>query len=580
MIQSLWTYVQKHKKVYIIGSFFAILTGLLAMIPNYIIQRFIDEIIDNTLVEGQLLIYLAIFGASILGTYLSDITWFQLLFNQSARYQKELRSLMFRRLLILRTPFYEKFRSGDLMTRMTSDIDMMGEALGYGFMILVSDGTYLVSVIAIMFITISWQATIISVIPLVFFGIVIYFIGKEVDRRYEISRDAVAQLSNEVLEVVDGVRVMRAYGKKELEQARFAKRTSEVVSTSNNLILLNGLWGPVARLFSGLSNAFGLLYCGYAVGQGQISVGQLITFQIYLGMLNGVVWGMADLVAIYQQANVSYRKIQELEQADDMVENHGVRQIERVESIEFQDYNFTYPGTEKRVLKDISLRLERGETLGIVGKTGSGKTTLVKQLLRQYPVNDRTALLLNNIPITEYKNEDVEKLYGYVPQEHILFSRTVSHNIAFGSHGATDDRVAASIRVADFDRDVLRMADGLETMIGEKGASISGGQKQRISIARAIIRDPEVLIFDDSLSAVDAKTERAIIENIQKLRSDKTNIIISHRLSAVAQADQVIVMTDGQITEAGSPQELMDLGGWYYEQFLRQQKGEENHEDI
>lgn len=574
MLQSLWAYINQHRKVYLLGSFFAILMGLLALIPNYIIQLFIDDIVTETLTGQSFLVYLLIFALSMFGVYFSDMTWVRLLFGQSARYQKELRSQVFRRLLALRTPFYEKFRSGDLMTRMTSDIDMMGQAIGYGFMILVSDGTYLISVLFMMFFTISWQATLASIIPLIIFGILVHFIGKEVDKRYEISRNAVAQLSNEVLEVVDGVRVMRAYGKRGLEQARFQQRTKEVVATSNNLIILNGLWGPVARLFSGLSNAIGLLYGGYLVSQDQLSVGQLITFQIYLGMLNGVVWGMSDLVAIYQQANVSYRKITELKMADDLVEASGDRSIDRIETIEFKDYSFTYPGDENQTLKQISFIINRGQTLGVVGKTGAGKSTIIRQLLRQYPVKHKESLLLNGYPITDYKIEDVEKLYGYVPQEYVLFSRTVAHNIYFGNKEATTEMLQEAIRISDFDKDVHRMSQGLNTLIGEKGASISGGQKQRISIARAIIRQPELLILDDSLSAVDAKTERAIIQNIQDLRSDKTNIIISHRLSAVANADFVIVVEGGNIVESGSPNQLMDQQGWYYEQYLKQQKGE------
>lgn len=580
MLSALGQYIKKHPVVYFFGSLFAILTGVLALVPNYIIQLFIDNIIADQLTADLLGRYLLIFIVSAFAIYFSDMSWIVLLFGQSSRYQKELRQTLFRRLLVLRTPFYEKFRSGDLMTRMTTDIDMMGNAIGYGFMIVIADGTYMVSVLYMMAVTISWQATILSVLPLIVFGIIIYFIGMEVDRRYEKSREAVAQLSNEVLEVVDGVRVIRAYGRKELEQDRFQKRTAEVVATSNRLIFLNGLFGPVARVFNGLSTAAGLFYGGYLVSQGQMTVGQLITFQIYLGMLNGVVWGMADLVAIYQQAQVSYRKIQELEQADDLIESSGNKALDRIDSIEFNQYKFTYPGDEQETLKEISFSLNRGQTLGIVGKTGSGKSTIIRQLMRQYPVEKAESLRINGLPITDYKIDDIEKMIGYVPQEHILFSRTVEHNIAFGNQEANSADLAQAIQAADFSKDLDRMPEGLETMIGEKGVAISGGQKQRISMARALIRQPELLIMDDSLSAVDAKTERAIIQNIQNLRKDKTNIIITHRLSAVAHADIVLVIEDGQVSEAGSPDQLLAAKGWYYEQFERQQLGENAHEDI
>ena len=231
-------------------------------------------------------------------------------------------------------------------------------------------------------------------------------------------------------------------------------------------------------------------------------------------------------------------------------------------------------------MKKVDFSLKRGETLGIVGKTGSGKTTLVRQLLRQYPVSESGAIRINGRLIQEYDVAALEGLIGYVPQEHILFSKTVGHNIKFGNGQADDDDMSAAIESADFTKDLARMSEGLETLIGEKGVSISGGQKQRVSIARALLRKPDLLILDDSLSAVDAKTEQAIIENIRQIRQDKTNVIVSHRLSAVAQADNVLVIDNGEIVESGTPEELLASKGWYYEQYMTQQMEVEENENI
>lgn len=580
MILALWQYIKKNPVHYVIAGVLAIISSLLYLIPNYIIQLFVDGIVENNLIKEDMMRYFMIFGITMIFIYLTEATWVILTFGQSMKYQTELRTKMFRHLLTFRAPFFERFRSGDLMTRMTTDIDMMGTAIGYGFMLVVADGSLLIGVFLIMVTTISWQATLLSIIPLVIFGFIIYHLGMELDKRYENSRDEVAKLSNEVLEVVDGVRVMRAYGKKQLEQKRFQEKTHKVMGKANELVWINGAFRQVARLFSGLSIAIGLLYGGYLVGQTQMTIGELVTFQIYLGFLNGTIWGMAELVGIYQQGKVSYRKINELETADDLVDKQGILPIDQIEAIQFDQYHFTYPEDKQAVLKDINFTLKRGETLGIVGKTGSGKSTLIKQLLRQYPNGQKGQLLMNNVAISQYDMNALEKLIGYVPQEHILFSKSVKHNIEFGNADATEETFAQSIRTADFEKDVLRMSEGLDTLIGEKGVAISGGQKQRVSMARAMIREPELLILDDSLSAVDAKTEQAIIGNIQQIRHNKTTIIVTHRLSAVAHADNILVIEDGTVVEAGTPDQLINNKGWYYQQYQKQQTMEVNHENI
>lgn len=580
MLLALWQYVKKHPVVYSIGGTLAIMSSLLYLIPNYLIQLFVDSIVQGSLTMPDLSKYLLIFAITMCLIYLTEAGWVILIFGQSMRYQKELRTNLFRHLLTLRAPFFEKLRSGDLMTRMTTDIDFMGQSIGYGFMLVAADGSLMLGVLAMMVTTISWQATLLSSIPLVIFGFIVYRLGMEVDKRYEKSRDEVAKLSNEVLEVVDGVRVMRAYGKKALEQARFQEKTQQVMGKANDLIWINGAFRQVARVFSGLSIAIGLLYGGYLVGEGQMTIGELVTFQIYLSYLNGSIWGMSDLVAVYQQGKVSYRKIHELEVADDLVEKDGHLPIKQIDSIRFENYQFAYPAEEKPTLADVSFTLNKGQTLGVVGKTGSGKSTLIKQLLRQYPISPQGDILINGTALKEFEVSEFEKLIGYVPQEHILFSKTVRHNIEFGNEEADESGFSAAIQTADFEKDIKNMSDGLETLIGEKGVAISGGQKQRVSMARAMIREPELLILDDSLSAVDAKTEQAIIANIQSIRENKTTIIVTHRLSAVSHADYILVIENGHISESGTPAELLASHGWFYEQHEKQQMEEVTYENI
>lgn len=574
MLKTLARFIKENKITYLIGGSLAIISGILMIIPNYMIQLFIDGLLNETLTHHGFIRLLGIFALVIVLIYVIDTIWLILLFGKSEFFTKQMRGRLFRRLAYLKLPFYETYRSGDLMTRMTSDIENLSATLAYGFLIIVSDGTWMLSILFMMLVIISWQVTLIAVVPLIAFGITVYFVGMAVDRHFEKSRDAVAQLSNEVLEVVDGVRVMRAYGKKQLEQARFQARTQEVADTANQLVLLAALFGPMARLSTGLSTALGLAFGGYFVNQGVITIGQLVTFQIYLTMLNGAVWGMADLVALYQQGNVSYRKIHELEVANDLMEDEGQGSIDQIDRIEFDHYHFTYPGDDQATLTDISFQMTQGQTLGIVGKTGAGKSTIVRQLLRQYPVSDPQAIRINDQPITEIKRSDLVQLIGYVPQDHVLFSRSIRDNILWGKNQASEEDLDLALQIADFKKDLTYMSQGLETLIGEKGVAISGGQKQRTSIARAIISQPDLLILDDSLSAVDGKTERAIIQNIESIRQGKSTIIITHRLSAVAHADWVIVVEEGRIVEEGTPQDLMAKEGWFYDQYQQQQMEE------
>lgn len=582
MLQSMWSYIKKHPVQYIVGGTTAVVSSLLYIFPNYIIQLFIDDIVTSQLTQSGLWQYLAYFLSLMVVIYATDVTWVLILFGQSYQYQKELRQTGFRRLLGFRSLFYEAFRSGDLMTRMTSDIDTMGMLLGYGLMIILADGAMLLSFLAVMIFTISWQVTFVSLIPLIIFGVIIYFISKEVDKRYDAIRDSVAELSNEVLEVVDGVRVMRAYGRKDLEQKRFQEKTKKVVDKANHLVVVNGLFGQIAKVFGGLSIAIGLMYCSYLVNLGQLSVGELVSFQLYLSMLNGTIWGMSEIVVIYQQGKVSFSKINDLIEASDQMEADGHLSLEGIDSIEFKDYSFSYNGDNIETLSKINFTLHKGQTLGIVGKTGSGKSTIIRQLLRQYPLSDTGKISINGHVISDFKRESLEAMIGYVPQEHILFSQSIKYNILFGNREASESNdLEQAIEQASFTKDLKRMPEGLYTLIGEKGVAISGGQKQRVSIARALIKEPELLILDDSLSAVDAKTERAIIDNIQSLRANKTNIIVTHRLSAVNQADIIIVVEDGHIIEQGTPKELLSSSGWYFQQFKNQQsEGSSDNENI
>ena len=380
-------------------------------------------------------------------------------------------------------------------------------------------------------------------------------------------------MSNEVLEVIEGIRVTRAYGKKSAASASFRQKTAAISEKSDKIMVYGAFFGRVATIIISLTLVI-LIWLGVQeVEMGNLTVGQIVALQIYSLALMEPMWMLTDYILVHQSAKVAWEKISELLSASDDLETDGTRRLEEAKEYRFENYSFQYHGASQASLQNISVKLAKGQTLGVVGKTGSGKTTFVRQFLRQYPVGDGQ-FTINDYPVTTYQRASVEEKIGYVPQEHILFSRTVKENIAMGKPNASLKEIDVAVAIAAFSQDLQRMTDGYETLVGEKGVSISGGQKQRISIARAMLRQPELLILDDALSAVDARTERIIIENIQTLRQGQTTVITTHRLSAVAHADIVIVLDNGMIVESGTPEELLALNGWYAEQYAKQQLNE------
>lgn len=572
MFKELFQYVKRRKWVYIIVAIAMCVEFFVLVVPTRIIQETIDMITNQSMTESILFIQLgALLGVTILG-YVSQYISSRFMFNESNNYHYELRNRMYDKMIRMRTPFYEKFRSGDMITRFTSDTNSLVEFLGFGLWSTFYGVGYMVFIIPAM-VLISPILSVLASVPIFLAGCGVYWVGKKQDVLYEETREAVSALSGEILEVVEGIRVTRAYGNSQLRQRIFREKTEKLRQKAFNMNKYTSLYGRLA--FTGISVSTALIIGvgGYLMSVEQITLGQVVAMQLYALMLIDPMWLISDTVQVYQTAKVSFRKISQLVNETDDLQLDGETLLDFPYTIQFKDYTFAYANSEQPALKNITVTLEKGKTLGIVGQTGSGKTTLVRQLLMQYPVGDG-AFLINDVPVTMYNRASIERQLGYVPQEHILFSKSVEDNLKVGKSDADIFELAQAIEAASFTQDLERMSDGIETLVGEKGVSISGGQKQRISIARAFIKDPEILILDDSLSAVDAKTEAAIIENIQALRQGKTNVIVTHRLSAVMHADFVVVLANGEISEEGTPDQLIAYGGWFAEQYQKQQMEE------
>lgn len=569
MLKEIWNYIIQRKWLYTAILILLFVEYGFSVVPTKVTQTIINQISNNTLTQTNLNFQLVLILVTAILTYIAGFFWVKWLFSARAHYELELKRKLFHKLSSMRIPFYDKFRSGDMMTRFTSDIASLSELLGYGTMsFLYSIGTVII-IIPQMFM-ISWWISLLGMIPLVILGIIVYYIGKKQDDMVEANREAVSALSNEVLEVVEGIRVTRAYGNSRLGATRFAEKTDQLRQRADNIMVYQALYGRAANVFLALSTVIILGLGGLVMSQGQMQIGDIVALQMYSWILLDPMWMLSDLILVYKTGELSFKKINEIIETGDDLEADGSIELKELNSLELVDYSFKYANSDYEGLSHVNLKLEKGQTLGIVGKTGSGKTTFVRQLLRQYPVGEGQ-LLINGLPIENYQRHSIEQQIGYVPQEHVLFSRSVADNIKVGKKDASQKELDIAVAVAAFTQDLERMANGYDTLVGEKGVSVSGGQKQRISIARAMIKQPNLLILDDSLSAVDAKTERIIIENIQTLRQGKMNIIITHRLSAVNHADWVIVLEGGRIVEEGTPQELVQQKGWYAEQYYKQQ---------
>ncbi|MEC5270966.1 ABC transporter ATP-binding protein [Caldifermentibacillus hisashii] len=564
-------FFKEYWKRYFVAVFLLIIANFIEVIPPMMIGSVVDDIFLGGMTGEKLTFYLvSLTGLAILN-YLISYKWQYNLFGGAFVVEKILRSKLMNHLLKMSPTFYEKNRTGDLMARATNDLRSVSVTAGFGILTLVDSTLYMLTILFMMGFLVSWKLTLVSIIPLPFLAIAMKILGDKIHHHYTIAQDAFGEMNDRVLESVSGVRVIRAYSQERAEEKLFEKMTNDVYRKNLVVEKIDAFFFPISRIATGLSYCISLSFGAYLVMHQQITLGELVSFNVYLGMLTWPMYAIGELINVMQRGNASLDRVQEtLNYHEDVPDPDKPVTVENLSDIAFEHVSFQYPSSNEKNLQDLSLHIRQGETIGIVGKTGSGKTTFIKQILREYPLGEGK-LLLSGVPIRLQKKQDIRNWIGYVPQDTFLFSRSIKENILFGNQHATEEEMMKAIELADFTKDLSMLPEGLNTLVGEKGVALSGGQKQRISIARALIKNPEILILDDALSAVDGKTEAKIIQNLREERAGKTTIITTHRLSAVEHAHWIIVLDEGKVVEAGTHGALLNKGGWYKEQFDLQQ---------
>lgn len=563
-----WFFKQE-KWRYALGISALSLVAVFNLIPPRVMGEIVDKIIQKNLTQGQLVLNIFLLVASAFIMYALRFVWRIYIFGTANRLARILRLRLFEQFTKMSPSFYQRYRTGDLMAHATNDINAVTQTAGGGVMSAVDASITALVTLLTMVIMIDWRLTLVAILPLPLMALATSRLGRKNHASFKAAQEAFSDLNNKVQESVSGIKVIKSFGSQKEETVSFSEINQRVYEKNTRSARYNSLFSPFVLFFVGISYLLTLIVGSILIKQKSLTIGELVTFITYLDMLVWPLMAMGFLFNVIQRGTVSYERIESLlDQESDITDKDAV--LSQIENgpLTYAIDHFAYE--DMTTLESIHFSLDKGQTLGIVGPTGSGKTTLLKLLLRERDVTEGK-IQLNGHDIKTYRLKDLRQLIGYVPQDQMLFAASIADNIRFADQSLSEQDLERVTRLCGVYGDIKDMPDGFETIIGERGVSLSGGQKQRLAMSRALIMDPDILILDDSLSAVDAKTEHLILENLKSERSDKTTIITAHRLSAVVHADLIIVMEDGKIKERGNHDSLMAQEGWYYTTYQSQQ---------
>ena len=575
-LQHLNKYFLKYKTQLLIGITITIVSILFKVYVPKLIGSIVD-IVNNQLqnpensianFKSQLLNnILLIIGTAVIAGIL---TFFmrQYIINVSRYIEFDLKNEIYQQYQKLSVNFYKKNRTGDLMNRISEDVGQVRMYAGPAIMYSINTITLFVVALAFMFKE-APTLTLYTIIPLPILSVLIYLISKEIHKRSTIVQEYLSKLSTFTQETFSGISVIKAYGIEPQTQQDFNTLATASKEKQLHLVKIQAFFFPMMLLLIGISNIIVIYIGGQQYINGEISLGNIIEFIIYVNMLTWPVATVGWVTSIVQRAEASQKRINEFLKIEPEIKNNTIEPSIIKGEIEFKDVHFTYDDTNIKALKGISFKVNAGKTLAIIGKTGSGKSTILDLIGRLYDIN-KGELFIDNKAIDKLNLISLRDAIGYVPQDAFLFSDTINNNIKFGKENASNKEVITAAKNAQVHKNIENFTNGYETILGERGITLSGGQKQRVSIARAIIKDPKILLFDDCLSAVDTETEEKILNNLKEVSVGKTSIIVSHRISSAKNADHIIVLDDGKIVQKGTHNELINSPGYYKDLYLKQ----------
>lgn len=570
-------YFIKYKYRFLLGIIITIVAQIFSLfIPKLvsksmnIIDAYIkNPISDTSLIKKELLISLGlIIGATVIAGFLTFLMR-QTLIVMSRHVEFDLKNEVFQQYERLSQSFYKRNRTGDLMNRISEDVGKVRMYVGPAVMYTINTFIRFAIVIIYMY-NVSPKLTLYTILPLPLLSYFIFKLSVEINNRSRIYQENLSTLSSFSQEMFSGIRVIKAYALEGQNKKEFNGLAQESRDKNMSLALVNSLFGPLMILLIGLSNLVVIYFGGMMYVDGTIeNIGTIAEFILYVNMLTWPVASIGWVSSLVQEAEASQKRINEFLKIEPEIKNHNPNNDTIQGSIAFKNVSFTYEDTNIQALKDISFEVKKGETLAILGKTGSGKSTLLSLICRLYDV-EKGSITMDGKKLADLNLHDLRNSIGIVPQDAFLFSDSIKNNIKFGKEDATDEEVVEAAKLAIVHDNIINFKNQYDTVLGERGITLSGGQKQRVSIARAIIKDPEILLFDDCLSAVDTETEEQILNNLFDICKNKTTLIVSHRVSSAKNSDKIIILEEGEIIQQGTHFQLLNQEGYYKELYLKQ----------
>ncbi|EFH7121311.1 SmdA family multidrug ABC transporter permease/ATP-binding protein [Escherichia coli] len=563
-------YFRREWRRYLGAVALLVIIAMLQLVPPKVVGIVVDGVTEQHFTTGQILMWIATMVLIAVVVYLLRYVWRVLLFGASYQLAVELREDYYRQLSRQHPEFYLRHRTGDLMARATNDVDRVVFAAGEGVLTLVDSLVMGCAVLIMMSTQISWQLTLFALLPMPVMAIMIKRNGDALHERFKLAQAAFSSLNDRTQESLTSIRMIKAFGLEDRQSALFAADAEDTGKKNMRVARIDARFDPTIYIAIGMANLLAIGGGSWMVVQGSLTLGQLTSFMMYLGLMIWPMLALAWMFNIVERGSAAYSRIRTM-LAEAPVVNDGSEPVPQGRGeLDVNIRQFTYPQTDHPALENVSFALKPGQMLGICGPTGSGKSTLLSLIQRHFDVSEGD-IRFHDIPLTQLQLDSWRSRLAVVSQTPFLFSDTVANNIALGCPNATQQEIEHVARLASVHDDILRLPQGYDTEVGERGVMLSGGQKQRISIARALLVNAEILLLDDALSAVDGRTEHQILHNLRQWGQGRTVIISAHRLSALTEASEIIVMQHGHIAQRGNHDALAQQSGWYRDMYRYQQ---------